>query len=301
LESVLNKTIYCIQGPTASGKTTLAIELALFLGTEIISADSRQFYQEMNIGTAKPTLEERKKVPHHFINNRSLTDPLNVVEFRKEAFPLLQSLLLTYSSAVVVGGSGQFVDALVEGLDEIPVFPDLRAKLQVQLERFGIKSLLDDLESLDPKVLANLDQCNPRRVLRALEIVKGSGQPWASFTSNRSLAPFNVKRYWVRWNRDELYERINGRIDAMVTAGLEREVLSLKQFRFCPAMNTLGYKEWFDFFEEISTRDEVLEKIKQHSRNYAKRQITWLNRYPNIYPLDPYSAIPLLDQIKQFP
>ncbi|MFM7664049.1 MAG: tRNA (adenosine(37)-N6)-dimethylallyltransferase MiaA, partial [Bacteroidota bacterium] len=245
----MKKLVYCIQGPTASGKTSLAIALAKMLGTEIISADSRQFYREMNIGTAKPSPEDLEQVPHHFIGNRSVIEPMNVAEFKQEAFPKLEALLSRFGSAVVVGGSSQFIDGLVEGLDEVPVFPEIRSQLEQQLEEEGLRSLLNELNYLDPGILQQIDQNNPRRVLRALEVIKGSGRSWVSFQQLKAPAHFDVQRFVIHWPREVLYERINQRVDQMVNDGLEQEVHGLLNHKDLSVLNTVGYKEWFDFFE----------------------------------------------------
>jgi tRNA dimethylallyltransferase len=300
LESDLTKIVYCIQGPTASGKTRLAIELALTLGTEILSADSRQFYEEMNIGTAKPSAEELKQVRHHFIGNRSITEPMNVAEFQKEALPKLEGLLRRFGAAVVVGGSGQFIDALVEGLDEVPVFPEIRSTLELQFEIKGITPLIRELGELDPQILRCIDQNNPRRVIRALEVVKGSGLTWTSFQRRKATLAFDVQRFVIHWPREVLYERINQRVEKMVEEGLEQEVLGLLKFRHFTVLNTVGYKEWFDFFDGNTTKGHVIEKIKQHSRNFAKRQMTWLNRCKDLHVLQPDLSSPLLHQIQEF-
>lgn len=296
----MKKRVFCIQGPTASGKTSLAIALAQMLGTEIISADSRQFYQEMNIGTAKPCSEELAQVPHHFIGNRSITAPMNVAEFKQEAFPKLEALMSQFGSAVVVGGSSQFVDALVDGLDEVPVFPEIRSALEQQLEYRGLRSLLLELSALDPEVLLQIDRNNPRRVLRALEVVKGAGKTWSSFHQRKASSEFDVHRFVIHWPREVLYQRINHRVDIMVEQGLKQEVKGLLSFRNLSVLNTVGYKEWFDFFDGMAHEDHVIEKIKQHSRNYAKRQLTWMNRYDNLGVLQPNLSSPLLHQIQAF-
>lgn len=295
----MKKTVYCIQGPTASGKTSLAIALAKYLGTEVISADSRQFYREMNIGTAKPRAEELTQVPHHFIDNRSIADPMNVAQFRHEAFPELEGLIHRFGTAVVVGGSSQFIDGLVEGLDEVPVFPEIRSQLEQQLEQKGLHSLLTELKYLDSGILQQIDQNNPRRVLRALEVIKGSGRSWVSFQQPKAAKDFDVQRFVIDWPREVLYERINQRVDQMVKDGLEQEVCALQNFKHLSVLNTVGYKEWFDFFDGKVSKDQVVGKIKQHTRNYAKRQVTWMNRYAELNPLIPNATQTPLQQIQQ--
>lgn len=278
----------CVQGPTASGKTELAICLAQFLGTEIISADSRQFYTEMNIGTAKPSDEELSEVYHHFVNNRSIANPLNVADFAAEAQPVLLHLLQTKGATVVVGGSGQFVDALVNGLDQVPHYPEIQSELNDQLSTDGLESLVQLLRNLDPSGAECIDVKNPRRVIRALEVRIGSGKSMVDFFDHHETRNFKVIRCMVNWKRQDLYDRINKRVDLMLASGLESEVKELAPWKETAAMNTVGYKEWFDFFSGSTTKADAIEKIKQHTRNYAKRQLTWLNRYEDLIKLDPY-------------
>lgn len=277
-----------MQGPTASGKTELAICLAQFLGTEIISADSRQFYTEMNIGTAKPSDEELSEVYHHFVNNRSIANPLNVADFAAEAQPVLLHLLQTKGATVVVGGSGQFVDALVNGLDQVPHYPEIQSELNDQLSTDGLESLVQLLRNLDPSGAECIDVKNPRRVIRALEVRIGSGKSMVDFFDHHETRNFKVIRCMVNWKRQDLYDRINKRVDLMLASGLESEVKELAPWKETAAMNTVGYKEWFDFFSGSTTKADAIEKIKQHTRNYAKRQLTWLNRYEDLIKLDPY-------------
>ncbi|NDB33850.1 MAG: tRNA (adenosine(37)-N6)-dimethylallyltransferase MiaA, partial [Flavobacteriia bacterium] len=221
MENHLNKFVVCVQGPTASGKTELAICLAQFLGTEIISADSRQFYTEMNIGTAKPSDEELSEVYHHFVNNRSIANPLNVADFAAEAQPVLLHLLQTKGATVVVGGSGQFVDALVNGLDQVPHYPEIQSELNDQLSTDGLESLVQLLRNLDPSGAEFIDVKNPRRVIRALEVRIGSGKSMVDFFDYHETRNFKVIRCMVNWKRQDLYDRINKRVDLMLASGLE--------------------------------------------------------------------------------
>lgn len=291
--------IYCIQGPTASGKTSLAITLAMQLNTEIISADSRQFYREMAIGTAKPNPDELATVQHHFINNRSVANPMNVADFQAEGMKVLHDLLARKSNAVVVGGSGQFIDSLVEGLDHVPVFPEIRSVLEERLRNEGLSSLKHELSEKDPFGASQLDLNNPRRVLRALEVLLGAGVPLWKFHRTNSGQHASVKRFAIAWKREDLYDRINQRVDLMIQQGLEAEVRHLLPFIDSPPLNTVGYKEWLPYFEGKHDFSSVVDKIKQHSRNYAKRQITWMNRYENVIWLNPYDPMRLDDQVKQ--
>ena len=293
----MKNPVICIQGATASGKTELEICIAQFLGTEIISADSRQFYNEMKIGTAKPSDEELAKVHHHFVNNRSIANPMNVADFAAEAQPVLLHLLHTKGAAVVVGGSGQFLDALVNGLDQVPHYPEIHSELNDQLSNDGLESLVQRLRILDPSGAECIDVKNPRRVIRALEVRIGSGKSMIDFFEHPESRDFQVIRCMVNWKRQDLYDRINKRVDLMLASGLEAEVKELSQWRDTAAMNTVGYKEWFDYFSGSTTKADTIEKIKQHTRNYAKRQLTWLNRYENLIKLDPYVSESPFEQI----
>ena len=298
MEGRLKPTVLCIQGATASGKTALAIETALAFGTAIISADSRQFYQEMNIGTAKPTSMELEQVPHYFVNNRSISDPMNVQDFYNEASVVLHKLLHAKGIAVVVGGSGQFVDALLQGMDSVPVYPELRKSLEADLAQFGLDSLVEQLAQRDPTILEHIDLKNSRRVLRALEVSLGSGKSWLSFQEKKTNTSFEVLRFVISWPREVLYSRINLRVDQMILEGLEAEVFGLNHLAHLAPMNTVGYKEWIDFFKGKTNREFVINTIKQHTRNYAKRQLTWLNRYDQLTQLDPLQPVGLFEQLK---
>ena len=271
--------LYVIQGPTASGKTSAAIDLALFLGTEIVSADSRQFYREMAIGTAKPSKKELAQVRHHFIGNRSVQNTFNVAEYSIEAEKLCQQLLDQYGSVVITGGSSQFIDALLFGLDEIPTFKAISNSLVTDLHQHGISCLGERLKLIDPKAYNTIDVNNPRRVIRALEVYLGTGRSITEFQLNNAQPKFEYMRFFINWERKLLYDRINQRVDSMIKDGLEEEVKSLFHYKDSLAFNTVGYKEWWDYFEQKVSYDFVIEKIKQNSRNYAKRQITWSRKY----------------------
>lgn len=291
--------IYLIQGPTASGKTTLAIQLAQFLKTEIISTDSRQFYKEMNIGTAKPSAEELSLVPHHFINNRTVKEPMNVSDFVNEAKPVLTHLYQSKGSVVVTGGSSQFTDALIYGIDEVPIYPEIQDYWSRIYTLNGIDDLQKELKMIDQRAFEQLDIHNPRRVIRAIEVMLGSGKSILDFQQNNKSALFPICRFYVQWNRNDLYLRINERVDQMIEMGLELEVDSLS--KSCPTsmLNTVGYKEW-DLRNQGVSASHIVEKIKQNTRNYAKRQITWLNQYEHIHALNPYSNIPVFNQALAF-
>jgi tRNA dimethylallyltransferase len=292
--------IYLIQGPTASGKTRLAIQVAKHFNTEIISADSRQFYKGMNIGSAKPSEEELAQVPHHFIDNRTLEYPMNVADFETEARSILNELIRQNGTAVITGGSAQFIDALIYGIDPIPVFPDIQKQLNVELETQGIGFLQTKLKTLDFKAYEAIDIQNSRRVIRALEVMIGTGNSILFYQQKKRIPFYPFLRFYVQWERADLYARINMRVDQMISEGLESEVTALRDSKYQTVLNTVGYKEWEMFFNGIETKEAVIEKIKQNSRNYAKRQLTWMNQYEDLTALNPYSEHSLLNQLLTF-
>ena len=291
------RKLIVVQGPTASGKTDLAIELALKLKTEIISADSRQFYKELSIGTAKPNEKELSQVKHHFIDSFSIQDEITAAEFAKRAESVLNKLLEKHKYAVLVGGSGMFVDALIDGLDDIPVNRTIREELTVSYEEFGLQPLLDELATADPVFFERVDQNNPMRVIRALEAIRESGCKMSDLLLNQEKKKdFDVIRFSIDWPRDVLYDRINQRVDIMISEGLIIEAEQLYQFQHLNALNTVGYKELFQFFDGEINQNKAIELIKQHTRNYAKRQLTWLRRYTDLNYLNPYSDQSIFDQ-----
>jgi tRNA dimethylallyltransferase len=292
--------IYLIQGPTASGKTSLAIQLAKHFNTEIISADSRQFYKGMNIGSAKPSFEELAQVKHHFIDNRTLEYPMNVAEFETEARVILNQLIRHNGTAVITGGSAQFIDALLYGIDPIPVFPEIQKTLNKELLTQGLSFLQSKLKEIDLKAYEALDIQNSRRVIRALEVIIGTGNSILFYQQKKRIPCFQFLRFYVHWERADLYTRINMRVDQMISEGLESEVTALRNYKYQTVLNTVGYKEWEGFFNGIETKAAVIEKIKQNSRNYAKRQLTWMNQYEDLIALNPYSEHSLLNQLLTF-
>jgi tRNA dimethylallyltransferase len=291
------RKLIVVQGPTASGKTDLAIELALKLKTEIISADSRQFYKELSIGTAKPNEKELSQVKHHFIDSFSIQDEITAAEFAKRAESVLNKLLEKHKYAVLVGGSGMFVDALIDGLDDIPVNRTIREELTVSYEEFGLQPLLDELATADPVFFERVDQNNPMRVIRALEAIRESGFKMSDLLLNQERKrDFEVIRFSIDWPRDVLYNRINQRVDNMIGQGLIAEAEKLYEFRYLNALNTVGYKELFQFLDGEINQNKAIELIKQHTRNYAKRQLTWLRRYKDLNYLNPNSDLSIFDQ-----
>ena len=273
------KQLIVIGGPTAAGKTTLAIEVARHFGTEIISGDSRQFYREMRIGNARPDEHELAAAPHHFIADRSVHDPLTAGRFAEEALARLEIIFARHDHAVLVGGSGLYLRALCEGLDEFPAVTErARTRVQSLFEERGVAGLQQELAALDPDYFGVVDQQNPRRLERALKVCYSSGQPYSSFFGNRPQRPFTARYFRREWPRAALYDRINRRVDFMLADGLEAEARTLNAHRTLPALRTVGYQEWWPYFDGEYDRSRAIELIKQGSRRYAKRQETWFRK-----------------------
>ena len=270
-----------IGGPTASGKTDLAIRLAQHFDTEIISADSRQFYRDMTIGTAKPDAAALASVKHHFIDTLSVEDDFSVGDFERHALDILATLYQTKQVAVVVGGSGLFISALCEGLDRFPdVSAEVKGSVEAAVAAEGLPWLQTTLQRLDPVYYEQVDRQNPARLRRAVEVCLASGQPYSAFLNHKKKArPFRPLYVLLELPRPELYARIDARVEQMVAAGLEAEARRLLPWRQRSALRTVGYEEWFDCFDGAMDRKTAVEKIKQHTRNYAKRQITWFKKY----------------------
>lgn len=280
LNAELKKTLIVIAGPTASGKTAFAIELAKRLNTAIISADSRQFYKEMSIGTAAPSPDELLQVKHYFVHNISIEDKYDVADYEREVLALLDALFKTNDIVILTGGSGLFIDAVCNGIDEMPdVDPTIRDNVGKMLQEHGIIALSNKLQQLDPEYFAIVDKQNPRRLQRALEVCYQTGQPYSSFRSgNKAKRDFIIKKYALFWNREALIKRIDQRVDSMMGNGLLDEAKALYPMRQLNALNTVGYKELFDYFDGKCALAEAIEQIKIHTRQYAKRQMTWLRR-----------------------
>jgi len=277
------KTLIAIVGPTAVGKTAMAISLAQYFKTEIISADSRQFYREMTIGTAKPDLEELASAPHHFINSHSITQDYSAGDFEREALHKLDELFRQNDVVVMVGGSGLFVRALCQGLDDLPKAGDeVRERLNNEMAQLGLEQMKERLKTIDPAYYQIADIDNPQRVVRALEVFEATGKPM-SFYHKKDLnkRPFDILTIGLNMERPELYERINLRVERMMEMGLLEEVKSLVPFRSKPALLTVGYAELFDYLDGNISLEEAVERIQQNSRRYAKRQITWFKKYGN--------------------
>jgi tRNA dimethylallyltransferase len=279
-----SKYLISIVGVTAIGKTTLSIELAKHFKTEIISSDSRQFYREMNIGTAVPTTEELEQVKHHFIQNRSIFEDYSVGEFERDALLALDQLFNVHDVVVMVGGSGLYVDAVLKGLDEFPdVDPEIRVNLKLALTENGIKSLQDRLKILDIEAYQKIDIENKQRLIRALEICLGTGKTFSSFlnikNNERNFIPIKIG---ITADRDFIYDRINKRVDVMMQDGLLNEVKELYVNRDLNSLQTVGYKELFEYLDNELTLDKAVSEIKKNTRRFAKRQGTWFRKDKDI-------------------
>lgn len=276
----LPKTLIVIAGPTASGKTAAAITLAKHFNTVVISADSRQFYREMSIGTAKPNDEELAAAKHYFINSHSMTETFTVGDFEKECLLLLDDLFKVQDTVILAGGSGLYIKAVCEGFDELPVAgPGVRERLNLELAESGISSLQEKLKIADPDYFQQVDIHNPQRLIRALEVFETTGKPFSFYRrSTINKRPFNIIKLGLQLPRESLYQRINLRVDIMVNDGLIDEVKQLLPYRHLNALNTVGYSELFDHFDGKTDLDTAIEMIKQNTRRFAKRQITWFGR-----------------------
>jgi len=286
--SIQNKYLISVVGPTAIGKTSLSIKLAQFFKTEIISADSRQFYKEMQIGTAAPSVEELKLAKHHFIHHKSIEDTYNVGAFEKDAITRLDQLFLKHNCIIMVGGSGLYVDAVTKGLDYFPeVDKSIREHLNMELVDNGLKLLQLKLKNLDIEAYNTIAIDNPKRVIRALEICIGSGKPYSSFLNkNKNERNFKTITIGLKAERDIIYNRINKRVDIMMAQGQLEEAKSLMVKQHLNALNTVGYKELFSYFNNTWTLNFAIEEIKKNSRRFAKRQITWFKRNKDIIWFD---------------
>ena len=275
------KKLLVIYGPTAIGKTSLAIQLALLYKTEIISADSRQFFKEMKIGTAVPEQEELDTVNHHFIQHKSIHNNYNVGLFEKEAISKIEQLFKHHNTLIMVGGSGLYIDAVCKGLDTFPdINKTLRKELRQMFEDYGLQWLQEEVKKIDPIFYASSDVNNNQRLLRCLEVFKQSGQTFSSFKNKQNkIRPFEVEYISIKMDREKLYQRINDRVDVMMKKGLLEEVESLIKFQDLNALKTVGYSELFQYLNNDISLERAIELIKQNSRRYAKRQMTWLKRY----------------------
>ncbi len=282
------KRLIVIVGPTAIGKTAAAIEVARQLQTEIVSCDSRQFYKELDIGVARPSPEELAAAKHHFIACRSVTEPYNAFDYEHDALNTLSTIFESHDTAVAVGGSGLYVDALCNGINLLPdPTPELRAELSQKIASGHLDELLGELQRLDPEYYAIVDRQNPMRIQRALETIYTSGQPYSSLIGKKlPQRPFDIVKIGLQCERTELKERIYRRVDMMMGQGLLDEVRSLLPFRSLNTLNTVGYKEVFEYLDGRCTIGQATTNIKNHTWQYAKKQLTWLKRYDEIKWVD---------------
>lgn len=277
------KHLVVVVGPTAVGKTDLCVQLAKYYNTEIISADSRQFFKEMHIGTAKPSIEEQQGVPHHFVDSHSITEEYNAGAYEQDVLALLEQLFKKHDIVILTGGSGLYIRAVLEGMDEMPeTDPAIRKALTHKYDTEGLEPLLEQLEELDPLYFTQVDKANPQRVIRGLEVCLSSGAPYSSFrNSKKQDRPFNRINIGLNRDRAELYTRIDQRMDLMLTQGLLEEAKVLYPYRAHNALQTVGYKEIFDYLEGKYDWEEAVRLLKRNSRRYAKRQLTWFTKNPD--------------------
>jgi tRNA dimethylallyltransferase len=279
-----NKTCIIIAGPTASGKTAAAIELAQHLNTEIISADSRQCFKELNIGVAKPSALELQTVPHHFINSHSIQQHINAADFEQYALNVSAEIFKKHDIVIMAGGTGLYINAFVNGMDMIPAIdPLVRTVISNEYERNGIDWLISQLKQEDPLFAESGEMQNPQRMMRALEVIRSTGKSIFTFhNANPKKRDFNIVQFGIDIEREELYRRINQRVENMMEAGLLEEARALYPHRHLNALQTVGYKEIFDYIDDKTGLQRTVELIKQNTRHYAKRQLTWFKKSPAI-------------------
>ena len=291
------KTLIVVVGATGSGKTDLSLRLAMHFAAPILSTDSRQVYRGIPIGTAQPTAEQLAAVEHHFIASHELTDNFNCGEYETQALARLEELFRTHDYVVAVGGSGLYIQALCEGMDDLPQADEqLRQSLTERLQSEGIESLLSDLERLDPVYYQQVDRQNPSRVVRAVEVCLQTGNPYSSLrTGEKRERDFRIVKVGIDWEREALYDRINRRVDIMIDEGLEAEARAVYHLRHLNSLQTVGYREMFEYFDGTITREEAIELIKRNSRRYAKRQMTWFRRDSEIRWFSPEEFDSMID------
>ncbi|MEM7106841.1 MAG: tRNA (adenosine(37)-N6)-dimethylallyltransferase MiaA [Bacteroidota bacterium] len=296
----MKPTLISVVGPTAVGKTKLALELARHFKTEIISADSRQCYREMSIGTAKPTRAELQEVKHHFINSHSIHDYFSAGEFERQALTRLKELFRSLEIVVMVGGSGLYVDALTKGLAEIPkIALEIRKRLMERFESDGLSSLYNELKRVDPKYAKVVDRYNQRRIIRALEVYYGTEKAYSSWRNpGNVIRPFTILSIGLEQHREVLYQRIDERMDMMIAAGLFDEAASLHRYRRLNPLQTVGYKEIFEHIEGNYDYEECVRVLKRNSRRYAKRQLTWFKKNDQTEWFDAADSRKVLNRIE---
>ena len=295
------KTLFVLIGPTGVGKTELSLNIAEMLGCHIVSADSRQMYADLKIGTASPTPDQLARVPHHFVGHLSLTDYYSAARYEEEAIKCLSQLFQTNNYALLTGGSMMYVDAVCKGIDDIPtVDADTRAFMMERYEQEGLDPLCAELRLLDPEYYRIVDLKNPKRVIHALEICHMTGRTYTSYrTQSCKERPFRIVKIGLRREREELYERINRRVEIMMEDGLLDEVRSVLPYRHLNSLNTVGYKELFMYLDGEWTLDFAIGKIKQNSRIYSRKQMTWFKRDTEIHWFHPDDTSDIMDFVKQ--
>lgn len=297
----MSKTLIVILGPTGVGKSDLAIAVAGHFQTQIISADSRQIYSELSIGTAVPSPEDLRKVPHHLIQSHSIHHYYSAARFETDALQIAESLFKTNDTAIVSGGSMMYIDALCNGMDDIPdADMTIRKELMAELEEKGLEALQFKLKQLDPVYYEQVDLKNPKRVLHAIEICLSSGRPYSSMrTKQKKQRPFQILKIGLNRDRTELYDRINQRVDTMMAMGLEEEARSVFAFREQNSLNTVGYKELFAYFSGETDLTTAIELIKRNSRHYARKQLTWFRRDQAIHWFQPEQETDIIRYIEE--
>ncbi len=295
----MKNILIVLLGPTGVGKTDISINLAGRFNCEIISADSRQFFREMKIGTAVPTDNQLNTINHHFIRFKSVEDYYSSSLFERDVINLLPTLFSKNNFVLMSGGSGMYIDAVCRGIDDIPdVDPEVRDRYIRRYEEDGIEGLRAALKILDPEHYSKVDLKNHKRIMRALEICETSGRPYSSFLKkNKREREFGIIKIGLERTREDLYNRINMRVDAMIDTGLEDEARNLYKYKNLNAMNCVGYREFFDYFDSIITRDKAIELIKRNSRRYAKRQITWWGKDPDIKWFHPDQILEIIEYV----
>lgn len=295
------KTLFVLIGPTGVGKTALSLSIAEMLGCDIVSADSRQMYADLKIGTAAPTGKELARVRHHFVGQLALTDYYSAARYEEEAMKCLNNLFQTNDHALLTGGSMMYVDAVCKGIDDIPtVDEETRAFMMERYDKEGLEPLCAELRLLDPEYYRIVDLKNPKRVIHALEICHMTGRTYTSYrTQSCKERPFRIVKIGLRREREELYERINRRVDIMMEEGLLDEVKSVLPYRHLNSLNTVGYKELFMYLDGEWSLDFAIEKIKQNSRIYSRKQMTWFKRDTNIHWFHPDDQDEILQFIRQ--
>ncbi|MDR1726153.1 MAG: tRNA (adenosine(37)-N6)-dimethylallyltransferase MiaA [Bacteroidales bacterium] len=280
----MEKRLIVLAGSTAVGKTKKAIELAKHFSTEIVSADSRQFYRELKIGVASPTVEEQAEVRHHFVGNISIFDSYNAATYATEALQIIETLFKTHDTVILTGGSGMYIRALCDGIDSIPdADPQIRKELNELFAKEGIKPLQEELREKDPAYFDIVDKQNYIRLIRALEVCRSSGKPYSYFRQGKKVEhSFKIHKLGIMRSREELIQRINQRVDNMIEEGLIEEAREFYPLKHLQALNTVGYKELFDYFENTVSLEKAIENIKTNTRQYAKRQMTWFKKDKSI-------------------